>query len=119
MKQWGPDLLQARTEAEPDPAWLAWNTPMTGFSHIVRFNKLETTSELAPGGDFLRILCHVLVDSLPFEGVEEVYEAILDSCQFHLERRETLAHTSLQPEKLIQGKRGKVYERPDFSLVED
>lgn len=67
---------------------------------------------------FQRLICHVLVDRVPKEGIPELYEALNEIISFHISQIDQVARTLPQPIR-IQGQLGQSTVRPGFSIVYD
>lgn len=66
---------------------------------------------------FQRFLCHVLVERLPQDGLEEAFVTLRDMYEFYATRSKVNALPSA-PQKL-PAKQGKSYERPSFHIEEE
>ncbi len=65
----------------------------------------------------LRTICHLLIDYLPEEGLEEIKDSILEAIKFYREPQPISApfHLNDSFEVAI----GEGYERPVFQIAED
>jgi hypothetical protein len=66
----------------------------------------------------LRLLCHYLLNQIPDEGLPELCESIGQIYEFHFSTA-----TAYTPPKFetrsVRAKRGRAYERPEFSLADE
>jgi hypothetical protein len=103
--------LQFRWSHE-DPGSHIWQTVVNYYPHKTTGKPdISKAHSLA-----LRILSHFLVDRIPEEGISELCESIGRIYEFY-STRGSIVH-SRPSVRLIQGKRGQAYERPDFVIEE-
>lgn len=100
---------------------LGWKQELTEgqLSHVFVFRPQET----GLGNDLplrlrLRLLCHYLLNQIPDEGLPELMESIAEIYEFHCSATSTYAPPKLET-RSVRAKRGRVYERPEFSLADE
>lgn len=65
-----------------------------------------------------RLLCHVLVDRIPDQGLAELCDSVSDILRFH--QGQWISNLQLLPStKTIRARLGQSYERPKIEIAED
>lgn len=118
MKPLGLDRLADTSTSRFDFSW-SEDLPGVTLSHFIRLDFQETTEVPAINlrQTFQRLVCHILVDRLPADGLGELCESIADVYEFYIARPKQI-QTSSQPQQ-IKVKIGKTYERPTFKINEE
>jgi hypothetical protein len=66
----------------------------------------------------LRLLCHVLLDQIPDQGMQELLDIMSDLYEFYSSRTEAYTPSLPEPPKL-KARVGKAIIRPVFPIIED
>lgn len=65
----------------------------------------------------LRAICHLLLDYLPEEGLEEIKDSLLEAIKFY--REQQIASEPFHLNDSFEVAIGEGYERPVFQIAED
>jgi hypothetical protein len=94
-------------------------TRMEGPKLIVGFHIVGTTGEPELSeGDVKRLLCHVLIQHLPEEGLSEAFESLSDMYTFYLMPAPPMK-TLAEPAKTGRGRISEAVVRPVFPISEE
>lgn len=66
----------------------------------------------------MRMLCHILVDEMPRDGLAELIESLASLREFYLTRLELPAHVS-SPSHVLEATLAGAYERPEFFATDE
>ena len=64
-----------------------------------------------------RSLCHIIIDDIPDEGLEELLQSVVDIHEFYSNRPDNNKQPKQKIER-IQCEYGRSYDRPEFSFDE-
>ena len=120
--QW--DLIESlRSAHSPGPLTVHWYQDVTGahFAHFVSFEPNNGQTEPHNYEPlWLRVLCHVLINHVPDEGLYEALESLSNIYEFH----STIAHRSTRLASLpettgTRAKLGEPFQRPAFVISDE
>ena len=123
-RRWSPALsidLPANLGGSPTVT-IAWSQDLqTGrLAHIVTFEAQETQGipKLDLRQVVRRVICHLLVATLPDEALPEVCDALRDLYLFYSAPPLQLELQSTPPQR-VTANPGKTYDRPDLQVTEE
>lgn len=82
--QWNPNLWPS-TDLPDQTMSVGWSQVVPGGEFTHRVTTTAQASEFAPS-IVLRVLCHLLINCLPEEGLPEVYEGLTEFHEFYKNR---------------------------------
>lgn len=122
ITQWA--LIESLNSVQSQgPLTLRWYQDVTGaqFAHAVSFEPRNSQTEPTNYEPlWLRVLCHVLVNRVPDDGLHEALESLSNIYEFH----STIAHraaslASLPEATGTRAKLGESFQRPAFLISDD
>lgn len=88
------------------------------MEHIVWFHGQETgTGPVLSDNDVQRLLCHVLVNRMPEDGLPELADSLRDMYEFHKSRMVAAGLPAPREEMRLQ--LAEIREREPFSISEE
>lgn len=126
MRQWNRLLSLEATSTTNSAAdigslQVAWGHPEKGWrtSCSYAYYGAETGSSIYPPRAIVsaRILCHLLLDLISDEGLQEIREYLLEAFKFYDRPSHPAALPS--PPETFPAVHGETYERPSFKVIED
>ncbi len=84
------------------------------LAHRISFPETERQAEHAEAFR-LRILCHVLIDLIPDEGLKEACNSMKEFVEFY--RQPESPHFPFSNNRKVEAEFGKKYTRPPFQLT--
>jgi hypothetical protein len=100
---------------------VSWENPIpgVGIRHVLSFHPQETAGEpVNITAASLRLLCHLLLDQIPDEGLVEVQHSLVDQAKFYNLPRGTTKSLPA-PSVAVPATIVDRYERPDFHFTEE
>lgn len=83
-------------------------------------NGIVTSTEAeSPQSRLTRYVCHRVIDRIPEQGLQELSESLSDIWRFYAERAPVPPLALPLPTRKLAAKKGKTYQRPDFSLTSE
>lgn len=98
---------------------LTWGEPgwRTSISFAVYADETGAIAS-PPQVVYLRLLCHLLIDAMAEQGLQEAGDYLKDMLKFY---QPTSHRPSLPapPSLIVEAVHGETYDRPNFSILED
>lgn len=90
------------------------------FTYEIKYHPHQETADSVEWPDEAlrdRLLCHVVVNVLPEQGLTEAKETLLEMFGFYFQKPELTV--SANPVREVSAKMGQRFERPPFFVAED
>ena len=87
---------------------------------LFAMNSVITSTEAeSPQSRLTRYMCHRVIDRIPEQGLQELSESLSNMWRFYSQHPNVGTPALPLPARKLSAKRGKTYQRPDFSLTSE